>query len=362
MPIVATCPYCRNGAVRAPDKAAGLSVNCPKCKSSFTLIPDVGLPGWSKPEAVPAAAETLPFAAAGEDVTEPSPVLVAAKPRRAPSAPPVEEPDDPPVPGFAVALLALVAFGLAMLASQFPYGQFIAPGLAAVGLLIGLLALGGEGRAKLAALAGVALNLLVVGLVFLAPDWLGLDSWRTPVPEGPKTPQAVGHGTGAAANADWVNANTASWMVGDVRIAVRSVSVAPLELVGPNGDSRIERSPVLQVHLRITNDGVERRVELTGWAAGGDGAALVDPAGKPIVRKRFEAGWEPKGGGRPAGLFPGKTADVLLVYECPPNLLPKSKTPRPEFLRLRLPGEAVGVPDAAQFHIPGTSVFSGKVP
>src|SRR6266513_2805754 len=38
MPIVAVCPYCREGKVRAPEKAVGLSATCPKCFNCFTVI------------------------------------------------------------------------------------------------------------------------------------------------------------------------------------------------------------------------------------------------------------------------------------------------------------------------------------
>ncbi|MBY0512888.1 MAG: hypothetical protein K2P78_03135 [Gemmataceae bacterium] len=367
MPIVATCPYCRAGGVRAPDKCAGMSANCPKCKSSFTIIPDEGLPGWAKPQA---AAETQAHALV-PDVTEPSPVLPAKEPPRpAPAAAPAvvrtvrveqEEPTAAPS-GMVTALLALTVFGLAVAASQFPFGRFIAPGLALVGLAIGLVGLAGEGKAQLVAAAGSALNVLAIGLVFLAPGWLGLDSWRGATPEGPKVPQAVGHGTGTATPTEWVNATNSSWAEGDMRVTVRSITVAPVELVGPGGAAKTPKEPVLQIVLRLANEGVERRVELTGWAAGGDGAELADPAGKPVKRKRFEPGWEPRGPEKPAGLFPGKYTDVLLVFEPPPALLPKSKEPRPEYLRLQLPGAAVGVPDPAKFQIPGTFVLSGKLP
>jgi len=38
MPILAICPYCREGKVRAPDRAVGLSATCPKCFNCFTII------------------------------------------------------------------------------------------------------------------------------------------------------------------------------------------------------------------------------------------------------------------------------------------------------------------------------------
>src|SRR6188472_3377925 len=75
--IVAMCPYCRAGGVRAPATAVGALATCPKCRSSFTVIPsDEPLPGATGPSANPpvGGGETRP-AAALPDVTEPSPVL-----------------------------------------------------------------------------------------------------------------------------------------------------------------------------------------------------------------------------------------------------------------------------------------------
>src|SRR4051794_39902147 len=38
MPIIAVCPYCHEGKVRAPERAIGLSATCPRCMSCFTLV------------------------------------------------------------------------------------------------------------------------------------------------------------------------------------------------------------------------------------------------------------------------------------------------------------------------------------
>ena len=82
--IVAVCPYCRAGGVKAPASAVGSSANCPRCGSSFTVMPSEGVPGWATKSpsgtvAAPPAAETQPSAAL-PDVTEPSPVVPAEPP------------------------------------------------------------------------------------------------------------------------------------------------------------------------------------------------------------------------------------------------------------------------------------------
>src|SRR5689334_13075142 len=90
--IISICPYCGIGGVRAPQASIGASATCPKCKSSFTVMPSDGLPGWAKEPPPPAAEpppssstqETKPAAAIGTaDVTEPSPILsVEDRPKR----------------------------------------------------------------------------------------------------------------------------------------------------------------------------------------------------------------------------------------------------------------------------------------
>src|SRR5262245_14639421 len=191
--IVSICPYCRAGGVRAPQSNIGASATCPNCKSSFTVMPSDGLPGWardpqpapvpSKPQAAPTD-ETRPAAAVGmADVTEPSPLLpddersqVESRPATVPAAPAlIEEPDEESVPadiGWFVALAALILVGVAVVASQLPYGRIIGAAIALAGVIGGLASLGAEGRSKLAAGLAIALNGLVLVVVVLLPSWL----------------------------------------------------------------------------------------------------------------------------------------------------------------------------------------------
>jgi hypothetical protein len=358
--IVATCPYCRAGGVRAPDSAVGANATCPKCRSNFTVVPDDGLPGWNPPARPQSTSEeTTPHALAA-DVTEPSPVLTAepvpqaAVPKRT-SATPMPIADPAPV-GFGVALSSAILYGLAMLATQFPYGRFIGPGVAALGLLVGLFALSAEGRTRVIAAGAMVLNAVAIAAVFLLPSWLGLESWRRSIPPGgPTAPQAVGHRTGLTAPADWVDAGQASWGFGDIRVSVRSATYGPIELTGPNGATRRTKEAYLSLVVRVANEGVERRIELGGWAAGGDGMRLTDPAGKALAVKRFESGWAvTTGPPRAAGVNPGKSAEVLVIYEAP--------TIHPSFLRLELPGAAVGVDGPIRFHLPESFFSVHRVP
>lgn len=365
--IVAVCPYCRRGGVRAPERAVGAVATCPKCGSHFTVVPTDDPPPIDDPTPLPAPRpaapptdETRPHATA-EDVTEPSPVLP-------PDPPPVPRPpvvvsapadESAAAADFAqvVALGSLLLFGAAMLATLFPYGRAVGLGLAGVGAVAGLVCLVAEGRARLIAAAGAVLNLGTVALLALAPGWLGLDPWQAgAADDAPTGPQAIRHDTGIATAADWVDAAEASWGFRDVRVTVHSVALAPVELVGPKGAKRRTKEQYLRLALRVSNEGVERRIELSGWAvgAGTPGVRLTDPAGTPLQPKVFDQGWEPARPGYMSGLFPGKAAEVPFTFEAP--------AARVEYLRLELPGAAVGLEEPIRFQLPWSAVAYRRGP
>ena len=130
-----------------------------------------------------------------------------------------------------------------------------------------------------------------------------------------------------------------------MRVTVRSAVIGPVELAGPNGVKRTPKDPLLVVTLRISNEGVERRISLSGWAVGEGGATFSDKAGAVYKPKSFEAGWEIIGRVPPLpGVFPGKAQDVMLTFEPPDG--------RTGGLKLELSGAGVGVPDAIRFTLP----------
>jgi hypothetical protein len=378
MPIVAMCPYCRAGGVRAPESAVGQSATCPSCKSNFTVVPSDDpaakaaaavppppAPLWKTEHAPdkprPAVEETREHSSP-VDVTEPSPVLPAERPD--PAARPVVPPDPLPAeavgPGFAFALGAVTLFGVGMLAAQFvPFGRAIGVGVCGLGFVGGVLCLGAEGRARLVAAAAAVLNLAAVLLLLFAPEFLGLAPWFGGEPDdepGLTGPVAVALKTGVVMPAgEWVKADQAAWQAGEVRIAVRSAAVGPAELVGPAGAKRRTREPYLVLTLAVANVGVERRVELSGWMTGAaDQIALTDPSGRRLKPRAFDPGWgladPPPAAG--AGLGPGTAVTVRFAFD-PPG--------KAEYLRLELPGGAVGREEAARFRLPGPfGVPAGK--
>ncbi len=385
--IIAICPYCRAGGVRASDSAIGASANCPKCKSSFTVMPEDDLPEWAakaKPDATSFSApspekskpkssplEETSSAASMADVTEPSPVLPAEPKPKAAAAPQPALPRVAPVPAAAesseapepaapppdmslvFALVALVLVGPAMLISQVPYGRAIALVVVVIGFVAGLLSLGGEGRAK--SVGGLAMGLHVFAAIFLLflPSWLGLDDWRGTPEEEPKKPVIREHGTGMAlplVEGGWVEASNSSWEFADLRITMRS-ALGPVELHGPKDAKRMTKEPYLQLTVQVANIGADRAIPLSGWAAGqgAEGVRVVDSGGRTLTPATFEAGWAPERGRPATQAMPSHASEVVMVFTAPP-----AKT---EFVRVQLPGAAVGVQDEIKFRAGATPTF-----
>jgi hypothetical protein len=310
----------------------------------------------ARPDTTPPAAETQP-AAALPDVTEPSPILpreertkvVKPKAKSAPEpelstqSEDAEEPAEPTDYGMVIALFALILVGVAVLASQLPFGRFIAAAIALVGLLGGVATLGTEGQSRLAAGGAVLLHLLVLFVVFFAPSVLSLDPWRRPADTGPQGPQAISHTDQRATPADWVDASNASWQFKDVRVSITAASIGPVELRGPKDARRTTKEQYLQFQVRVTNAGVERQLDLSGWAIeqGIDSIRITDSSGKSLKPASFptENGWvfERTPSKTLEHVFPTKFSEAKFYFTAP-----ATKT---DYVRVQLPGAAVGFPE-----------------
>jgi hypothetical protein len=264
-----------------------------------------------------------------------------------PAVAPVAEGEHEPTDfGMVFALSALCLVGPAMIATLLPFGRIIGLVLALAGFVVGLLALGSEGRARLAgALASVLHFGTLVVLLFL-PSWLGLDSWGGPdVPEAPKGPLAVEAGgkTSPFSPGDWLSADKYSWQNRDVRVSVRA-GVGPVELLGPKEKKRVTKESYLHLTLTVKNVGFERAIPLTGWAAGtgAEGVSVTDANGKALAPAAFEAGWAPVDRGSPVPrAMPEHGSSVVLLFAAPP-----AKT---DYVRIQLSGAALGVENEIKF-------------
>jgi hypothetical protein len=133
-------------------------------------------------------------------------------------------------------------------------------------------------------------------------------------------------------------------------VSVRTVSVEPVELTGRDGKKARTKQPYLQIWLRVTNEGVARKIEFKGWDASEPtaGVRLTDAAGTTLAPKTFEPGVGPPGQAGSATIFPGKWAENLLLFAAP--------SPPASELRLELPGSAFGSSVTVRLTLPQARV------
>jgi hypothetical protein len=222
--------------------------------------------------------------------------------------------------------------------------------VAGVGLVVGLAGLVMAGRKKLVPAFASLFNGLVIAVVLALPGWLNIGPLRHHEPIGlPREASAVAP-DGSFVPAEWVDAGSSAWQLGDVRITLPSVTVAPVEVTGPDKQKYRTREKYLQITVRVRNDGMARNLELTGWgsmaAAGRPGATmprLTDSGGKVLALRPYPPGSGPSDGGT-TKLPPGRRAEDLLLFEPPAGAF--------EYLRLELPGSAFGGAEPVRLHVP----------
>ena len=369
MPFVAVCPYCRVSKYRAPSRKRGTFVTCSKCREDFMLLPadddrlppvEYKLPPFA-PLPTPAAAEVHETATADgpTEPVAPAPAEPAAIPaelylRPADLPPPVRPPAAPahhPDYALRMALAALGLVGVAVLASQLPYGRFVAAPLAAAGAVMGLLSVLGLEERPWLGWAGAGANGFAFLLVVAWPGWLGLSTW-TPAAD-PETRQkpvtAVGRDGTPPRPADWVDAMKAVWEHDDVRVALTAVTAGPDEpaAVGPAAPPAArprKKDRTLRVTLKLTNVGVARAIEFNGWAAAPPAEPTLTTAGGKALPAK------PAAPADPVLIVPGKSAETTLAFAPPDG--------PPEDLRLELPAAAFGGTEPARFRIPRTMIHN----
>ena len=364
MAFTATCLHCRRAKFRVPDRKRGTFAQCPKCRQESLLVPDEGTASalvdykLFEPESrrtkrdAPAEVEvevvvedeTKPATAAP---TQPDAAPVAFAPIESPNRRVAVDHDATPKPDGAVyvALATLAAFGLAMLATQLPYGRFVAVPLAAVGVVVAGLTLFGLEAQRWLGWAGVGLNAAALTLALLLPSWLGMSGWVPPadLEAGPKPVTAVGRDGSLPKPAAWVNAAQAVWEQGDVRVAVTAVEIAPFEPAAKSAERRRERG--LRVSLKLTNVGVARAIDFDAWA----GPPATPPAVGPTLTTAAGTALPPKPmptAGKVA-VFPGKSAECVLWFALPTG---------GEDLRLDLPPTAFQGAEPVRFSIPSPMI------
>src|SRR5262245_30492286 len=166
MPFNADCPFCHLILQNVPDRRAGASVECPRCRNAFTLAAMIGAPALAaqgprlgvKSRAGSLAATTTPERAAGagsavsmgaeSSAADPPSTRVGQSLEARPvaefthaHAPAVGIPATEREPALVPALIAIILAGLSLIISQVPYGRLGSVAVAGPGLILGLVGL-----------------------------------------------------------------------------------------------------------------------------------------------------------------------------------------------------------------------------
>jgi hypothetical protein len=230
--------------------------------------------------------------------------------------------------------------------------------LSALGCLLGLMGiLTSEPRTWKTLLIPGSAALFGLGLLLVACCWptvLGDNFARVDreVPVDTTTPKLIGRDgkppSAAPANSDWLDASQGAAHWGNVRVAVRGLSVGPVTLGGPGGPGATKKRCV-QVRLRLTNIGTSAPLTYRSW--GGMGtvpsehpATLTDSQGKNYSSCNHQLGRPVKGQVQEVTLKPGQQVEDLLVFDAP--------TKNVEFYRLQLPASAWGGEGVLRLHLP----------
>jgi hypothetical protein len=254
----------------------------------------------------------------------------------------------PSAAGFYVVLIAFTFAGLALSASWLPSGGVIGVGLSLIGFFLALLGLL-VGQRRVLAGGAVLFNLLVVVVILAMPGLLGLPDWSSPpLVDDSRQVKAISIDDATISSSEWVDVSKAAWQRDGVRVSIRAASVGKVDLIGPNKLTRRTDAKFLRLSIRVANEGASRAVEFHGWSGSATlpvAPRLSDSTGKALAAiKNFETNFHPDGQAQTTVLLPGKSAGDLLIFELPPRQV--------EYLRLELPGSAIGDVEPIKLHIP----------
>lgn len=349
MTILAVCPYCKTGKVRAPRDAVGASATCPRCFNSFTVVDAAtlrGTPAKKKSRTPPAevlVANKLVDPVETTELEEPEAPEPEVKlpPILTPLPPPPKHRERDPESAFVMAMVAFVLAGVGFAVTYLPYGRLIALVPTLAGIVFAFFGLVVADKRRLWPFLALGLHLFIIVMVAAFPSWIGLGQWvpaRTQVSDGPRLVPFDGK-AGYEVDEAWLDAAKGGWQRGDVRVTVTSTWVNKVAAVGPKKVQTMTKEPYLVINLHVRNFGGGRVIEYRSWTNDAPpeqaGARLVDSTGKELKRAQLEEGWQLRD--RPAlaaQLFPSQGIDDQLVFEAPEK--------GAGYVRLELPAWAFG--------------------
>jgi hypothetical protein len=354
MAITVVCPSCGR-KLRVADDLNGRRVRCPECETPLTV--SVAVAQVDDPEDVAftklPAQRNVPAgrpAAKRETNDDDGDGMTAIH---------YEPPLTPSRAALGFGLAALVIGVLALPLSWVPDVGKLAVPVSGFGLVLGilgvLLAAVRKGYGLTFPLAGLLVSLLAFGLA--GAHKLGLLG-REPVAKAPPSialeeppPKEEAKGTmppvkeAAPPTVTWFDARKPI-TVGDVRLQIVGLSVAPYSFDSIVDGKGVSPDKYLLLHVRIENIGKTRKIDYTGWAQGiSNAASLTDNFGNTYKRVTPEFGSKITGPvaqvEATTSIYPGNQLDDLLVFEPPLK--------DAQYLRLVLPAPALG--GTGNFHI-----------
>ncbi len=116
------------------------------------------------------------------------------------------------------------------------------------------------------------------------------------VPLNNRNPALSGEKSELAQEGESIDSSKDAQRQGDLQVAVAQASITKAPLKAAPG-KKPPTEHYLVIHLRISNVGVERKYDYSGWGQwGSDNAAtLRDTKGKVFKLKGFDAAWEVEG-------------------------------------------------------------------
>jgi hypothetical protein len=356
MAFTAECSFCRLMLEGVPDESHGASVECPRCKNRFTLAamiqPRKARRRLAKAGVAGAGAHLEATAATALDSKAPLTALVSWPG-------PTSEKEHPRAAKTAVNHLGVLSFffgTFSLLFTSLPSLTWLVLPMAGTGMFLGSLGLlVRSARHKGVSLpgAGLAVSVPVTLIAIFWPDVLGLPG-RAPenmLSAGTQTVYHFAKGSvqhQAPRKSEWIDAGEEAIQQDGMRVRVTAVQVKAVELKDDRGRQRPGEICLL-VKLRVSNASVDRRVDYHSWSEALDKEQktmprLTDDSGKEYRLQHLEPGWTIAGHVPKASLPTAKWVDDVLVFQAPAR--------RIAYLRLELPGAAVGLAGKFQFEIP----------
>lgn len=380
MAILAVCPFCQQGKVRAPDNAVGLSATCPSCHNCFTIVAskeaaanETAAKAQRSRTAV-ATEATLAKATLSDATPLPTGITAEAPMAFDRSAPPSqpETPSErmtvmtlrpPSAPEsesiFSLAMFAFILVGAALFISQITrYGRYVTVGLAMLGVVLAFLALISAYRGRLWPSLALAANLLTILVVTALPSWLALDSWWAARPvndKGITKSRPLDGGAAGMLAGGWIDVSQAGWQRDDILVTFSNAWIGNVQLIGAKDKRQFSKNKLLVVSLKFANVGAARRIDYRSWQRPAPPDAPVpvvtDSTGKTLAAYKIEDGWEVRDHAINGAIMPGQNHTDWLIFEAP--------DPKAEFVRMELPAWALGEKgDPIRLQIPRSMIGS----